>query len=93
MSVVVNLDGKTLADFVTTYSAQNNSVGTYTPIGSTSVPNVSIPPYFPPPAPCPSCGHCPTCGRGGHYPTPFPITTPWWNPFIYGSSQTTPPNT
>lgn len=27
--------------------------------------------------PCPSCGHCPTCGRGGYmgpYPTyPYPV--------------------
>lgn len=23
------------------------------------------------PAPCPSCGHCPTCGRGGHQAYPY----------------------
>jgi hypothetical protein len=38
--------------------------------------------------PCPSCGHCPTCGRGGYqaaplwywwpHPTPYP-PTPFWS--------------
>lgn len=34
--------------------------------------------------PCPSCGHCPTCGRGGlgaypypYYPMPW-YQRPWW---------------
>jgi hypothetical protein len=43
------------------------------------------------PAPCPSCGHCPTCGCGGHYcqpgaipcwPVP-PIYNPNWNVYPY----------
>ncbi len=25
--------------------------------------------------PCPSCGHCPTCGRGGYWQTPY---QPYW---------------
>jgi hypothetical protein len=34
------------------------------------------------PAPCPSCGHCPTCGRGGWgtlpwYPYPYVPTYPY----------------
>ena len=28
------------------------------------------PPYYPFGQPCPSCGHCPHCGRGG-YTHPF----------------------
>ncbi len=32
------------------------------------------------PTPCPHCGHCPTCGRGGHFVAPSP----------YGPSQTWP---
>jgi hypothetical protein len=35
----------------------------------------------PQPQPCPSCGHCPTCGRGRVYPN-HPWTNPshpyWW---------------
>jgi len=26
--------------------------------------------------PCPSCGHCPTCGRGG-YARPYPVGPIW----------------
>jgi len=26
--------------------------------------------------PCPSCGHCPTCGRGGRQAVPYYY--PWW---------------
>ena len=43
--------------------------------------------------PCPSCGYCPTCGRGGARvsPYPWPYTSPypwpprpiWVNPFTY----------
>ena len=33
-------------------------------------------------APCPSCGHCPTCGRGGvpsgWYKPYYPVSSPWW---------------
>lgn len=28
--------------------------------------------------PCPSCGHCPTCGRGGYYMRPWPYYQPMW---------------
>lgn len=28
------------------------------------------------PQPCPSCGHCPTCGRGGYF-------QPYYNPYPY----------
>lgn len=28
-------------------------------------------PYYQHPAPCPSCGHCPTCGRGGYRTQPW----------------------
>lgn len=49
--------------------------------------------------PCPSCGHCPTCGRGGHqahpwtipmpyyptYPNPY---TPYWGPTWISSGTT-----
>ena len=43
------------------------------------------------PQPCPSCGHCPTCGRGGYYGAPYPywrsVPYPTWpNPYItYGT--------
>ncbi len=46
--------------------------------------------------PCPACGHCPTCGRGGHqvapwvvpmpyYPQPY---QPWWGPTWTGGGTT-----
>ena len=35
--------------------------------------------------PCPNCGYCQHCGRGGHYVSPWPYspwqpyyTGPWW---------------
>lgn len=36
------------------------------------------------PRPCPSCGHCPTCGRGGYqwfWPAAYPYQPnyPYWN--------------
>ena len=36
--------------------------------------------------PCPSCGHCPTCGKGGYYGQPYPYypQSPWpWYPNTY----------
>jgi hypothetical protein len=27
---------------------------------------------------CPSCGHCPTCGRGGHQVAPWVVPTPYY---------------
>jgi hypothetical protein len=49
---------------------------------------------------CPSCGYCPTCGRGGHYHAPYvvpqpwtPTPYPWWNqPWTYTSCESTMPN-
>lgn len=35
------------------------------------------PSYVPPSHPCPSCGHCPTCGRGGYH------QHPWYQPYEY----------
>lgn len=40
--------------------------------------------------PCPSCGHCPTCGRSGYgtypwYPTPY---YPWWQGTTWGGTVT-----
>ena len=34
--------------------------------------------------PCPSCGHCPTCGRGGHQVAPWLPYTPWYRPYQIG---------
>lgn len=31
----------------------------------------------PTPQPCPSCGHCPTCGRSASPPAPIHVQ-PWW---------------
>lgn len=28
-------------------------------------------------SPCPSCGYCPHCGRGGNYFQPYWSTSPW----------------
>lgn len=44
-------------------------------------------------ATCPSCGHCPTCGRGGvqvlpSYPVPMPIYPPPVYPWQPGSTST-----
>jgi len=40
--------------------------------------------------PCPSCGHCPTCGRGGYGLNPY---SPWWGyqptPFVYPVGEIT----
>lgn len=42
--------------------------------------------------PCPSCGHCPTCGRGGHQvapwviPMPYVQPYPWWQQPWYGTT-------
>jgi hypothetical protein len=40
--------------------------------------------------PCPSCGHCPSCGRGGWgtypwrvYPYQYPYTVPYTMPRTY----------
>ena len=41
-------------------------------------PNIGIYPswpYQPQPRPCPSCGHCPTCGN--HRPTPYVTPHTW----------------
>lgn len=40
------------------------------------------------PKPCPSCGHCPTCGRGAASLSPSPWwpyqPSPWWQvPYYY----------
>lgn len=37
------------------------------------------------PQPCPSCGHCPTCGRGGFHTYPY---NPWGYP-VWGTSTST----
>jgi hypothetical protein len=35
------------------------------------------------PQPCPHCGYCPVCGRGGYQPTPYqPAPWPTW-PYLY----------
>lgn len=55
-------------------AAQNNSSGNTAP--ATSGYMAPYPPYGT--QPCPHCGHCPTCGRGGHYVAPYigyPMTT------------------
>jgi hypothetical protein len=31
--------------------------------------------------PCPSCGHCPTCGRGGYYTQPYWPSYPYSYPY------------
>lgn len=33
--------------------------------------------------PCPSCGHCPTCGRGGHQAHPWAIPMPYYPTYPY----------
>ena len=42
------------------------------------------------PSPCPRCGHCPTCGRGGAIPYDWP-SRPWvWpSPLVYSGTGTT----
>jgi hypothetical protein len=42
-------------------------------------------------SPCPACGHCPTCGRGGYNTSPH-WTIPGYNPqfpytVTYGSTK------
>lgn len=32
---------------------------------------------------CPSCGHCPTCGRGGHHLAPWVVPMPSPYPWHY----------
>ncbi len=41
------------------------------------------------PHPCPACGHCPTCGRGGYiaYP-PYYVPYPQPVPYIYWGTKT-----
>lgn len=38
--------------------------------------------------PCPSCGHCPSCGRGGYLRT-WPYYQPYWTGPVWVSDQTT----
>ena len=33
------------------------------------------------PKPCPACGHCPTCGRGGHQLVPYNPWQPYYPPY------------
>ena len=47
------------------------NINAYQPTESTGMPNGGI--YAQPhPQPCPSCGRCPTCGRGGYFTQPYP---------------------
>jgi hypothetical protein len=50
------------------------------------VPTITIMPnYIPAPLqPCPSCGRCPHCGKGGY------DTRPHWNPYWPGNSGINP---
>lgn len=38
------------------------------------------------PSPCPSCGYCPSCGRGRHY-YPYPTYQPYWQTPVLCTTQ------
>lgn len=40
--------------------------------------------------PCPSCGHCPTCGRGGYTVAPYPYWPRPYGPYWYGGTTAAP---
>jgi hypothetical protein len=79
--------GKTTAELVEVYKhAQNQSPNdnSYTPPYADPIYPAPYPNYPIYPTPCPGCGRCPCCGRGGHY----------YQPFIYmGGLQQSAPNT
>ena len=44
------------------------------------------------PAPCPSCGHCPTCGRSGYQVIPWISPQPYypsWPTWTYTTGSVT----
>lgn len=58
----------------------------FAPRGTLTVtPSENVNYYHVTPQPCPGCGRCPTCGRGG-YPYPY-NPYPWYPYYPYRSDQ------